>query len=454
VPIAKSAATVFVTAGADRIDVLDKENVVVASVGHEQLHPQRARVTVTLSPKDLSTPLPSALAQPQWAHIRFLTAADSLPEVFVEAGWKSAIELDEPLAAALAKTLGDVPPAALAAITTIAILTTPLDGNNAATAGGVIMIGKDAVLKNPTTLPHESAHAFANLVDNPTNAGEDTKWAPAVRAKGAALHARFATAGGLTEAWGALHQNGVELGLAGAYAGKGWSSLTYPTATAGGFAYNYGSISADEDLATYVETLQTHRIAQHTDGELYACEPIRNSDTNFPVKLAIPYAKIKLLESVGLLSKEKVTACIGTPPVESDGAPKGMSFYDASGARALQLDVPNAGWLAADGTDFVAVVGASSDWDMLVRVLAPNKVPPLGVHRLDRIGLFDIDAPTNAILLANKADTNRNRASGGGLVLLTRFDEHRVQGVFFFVSLKNAVWITDRFAFGTFRFDS
>ena len=34
------------------------------------------------------------------------------------------------------------------------------------------------------------------------------------------------------------------------------------------------------------------------------------------------------------------------------------------------------------------------------------------------------------------------RLDWGGLVLVTRADEHRVQGVFFFVSLKNAAWVT------------
>lgn len=454
VPITKSSVTVFVTAGADRVEVLDKENVVVASVPREQLAPQRARVDLTVSPKDGNAPLPPALAQPQWAHIKFLDASDALPATFAEAGWKSGIELDAPLAEALAKRLNDVPPAALAAITTIGIISTPTPGNNAATAGGTILLGKKAVLENVTTLPHESAHAFANLVDDPANGDAEAKWSPEIRAKGAELHERFAAAGGLTQAWSALQKSGVELGLAGDYAATGWSSMTHDAANAAGFAYNYGATSAQEDLATYVETIQTHRIHQDVDGELYACAPIRSSGTDFPVKLAIPYAKIKLLESVGLLGKDKVTACIGTPTVESDGAPKGMAFYDGSGAPALKLDVPKAGWLNAEGADFMAVVGTNATFDVLVRVLAPKKAPPLGVHRLDRIGLFNLDAPTNAIFLGHKTDIDRNRASGGGLVLVTRFDEHRIQGVFFFVSLKNALFVTDRFAFGTFRFDS
>jgi len=454
VPITKSSVTVFVAAGADRVEVLDKQNVVVASVPREQLAPQRARVDLKLTPRNAPAPLPSALAQPQWAHIRFLDASDTLPAAFVEAGWKSAIELDATLADALAKRLGDVPPAALAAITTIGIISTPTPGNNAGTAGGTILLGKKAVLENITTLPHESAHAFANLVDDPTNGDAEAKWSPEVRAKGAELHERFAAAGGLTQAWSGLQQSGAELGLAGDYAGAGWSSMTHDAANAAGFAYNYGAVGAPDDLATYVETLQTHRIHQDLDGELYACAAIRSSGTEFPVKLAIPYAKIKLLESVGLLGKDKVTACIGTPVVESDAAPKGMALYDGAGAPALKLDVPKAGWLNAEGADFMAVVGTNATFDVLVRVLAPKKAPPLGVHRLDRIGLFNLDAPTNAIFLAHKTNVDRNRASGGGLVLVTRFDDRRIQGVFFFVSLKNAAFVTDRFPFGTFRFDS
>jgi hypothetical protein len=79
---------------------------------------------------------------------------------------------------------------------------------------------------------------------------------------------------------------------------------------------------------------------------------------------------------------------------------------------------------------------------------------PRGVYRLDNLNRFNIDAPTNGVLLGHDTEPFRARTSARGLVLVSEYSPQRLAGAVFFLRLQGpANNVTDDIPFGTFRVD-
>lgn len=174
---------------------------------------------------------------------------------------------------------------------------------------------------------------------------------------------------------------------------------------------------------------------------------MKDAGSPFPVDRALPYIKIKLLEGLGLVDAAQVERCVGQPALEG---PPGIHFGDAAN---LGQNIKG-GVVDLDEGHFLGVLASAAPYQMLVRVLASER-QPRGVFRLDDIGLFGINAATNAVLLGHDTDPLRARTSARGLVLVTEYSPQRLAGSIFFLMLRNAAGlVTDSFPFGTFRVDN
>jgi hypothetical protein len=73
------------------------------------------------------------------------------------------------------------------------------------------------------------------------------------------------------------------------------------------------------------------------------------------------------------------------------------------------------------------------------------------MHRLDDIGLGNLNEANNAVYLAHDDDNLLARVSARGLVLVTEVSPSKVEGAIFMLSLQNAAGgVTDSFALSTF----
>lgn len=112
------------------------------------------------------------------------------------------------------------------------------------------------------------------------------------------------------------------------------------------------------------------------------------------------------------------------------------------------------GFIDSDGGHFLGVLASGAPWQMLIRVLAPEQ-QPRGIYRLDNIGYFGIDGPTNGVLLGHDTQPLLARTSARGLVLVSEYSPQRIAGAVFLLALRNAAGgITDSVPLSTFRVDN
>ena len=172
----------------------------------------------------------------------------------------------------------------------------------------------------------------------------------------------------------------------------------------------------------------------------------RAQGTPFSVERALPYIKVKFLEGLGLIGSERAQACLGAPSIEG---PPGIHINGVDFTEDI-----HGGFIDLDGGRFLAVLASAPPYQMLIRVLAPEQ-QPRGVYRLDNIGYFGINGPTNGVLLGHDTEPLRARTSARGLVLVSEYTPQRISGAVFLLMLRNAAGaITDGIPVGTFRVDN
>jgi hypothetical protein len=273
-------------------------------------------------------------------------------------------------------------------------------------------------------------------------------WPEGVRDAAQATVTQFNLEAGLESVWGQLHEDAVESDIATEYLGSDWEEQGTGlagdrVAAASGFAAAYGARNAGEDLAVYVERL----IVSEANYPSPVCDLVRDAANPFPPERALPYIKIKLLEALELVSNQQALDCIGTPTIEG---PPGIHL---PGFASLTMDL-RGGFIDVEEGRFLAVLARQEEYQMLIRVLAPEE-QPRGVYRLDNIGYFDFDDPRNAVLLGHDTSTLRARTSARGMVVLSEYDDTKLAGAVFFLSLRNAGGeVIDNYPFGTFRVDT
>jgi hypothetical protein len=454
--VADATATLFLDASEplERIEVLDEAGTLLAEASAAELESilrSFAGASTRLTAEDEATPM--GRLESAFPHIRFLdpAAGDDLALVYSLPGSSvdELVSIDATAADALIEALNRVPAPALGAIRSVGVADIdPESGVIGVSMGSSLLVSSLIVTDRKElieTVVHEATHNFQFLVDGDLSTAlwNPDAWPSDVREAAAKTIAKHRLAAGLTTAWEELHESGVELELVDPYTGDDWQDLDDDLAVYGGFVSPYGSTSADEDMAEYVGRL----LVPENGGESLVCGRLRTAPTPFPIDLAVPYAKIKFLEALGLLDESVVHSCAGSPAIEG---PKGIHLGDAvSFTSSLK-----AGWLDQDGGRFLAVLGEGRPYRCSLRVLAPDE-QALGLHRLDDIGSYNLNDANNAFYLSHDEEDLRARVSKSGLVLVTAVNADLVEGAVFMLTLQNAAGVvTDSFALSTFSIPS
>jgi hypothetical protein len=383
-----------------------------------------------------------------YAHIHFLdpSMGENLPLEFnlSDSPIESLISIDERAAANLEAALGRVPPTLVDAIRTIGIAKFSSAADDVGISFGSTMILRDLIDTDRNqlaeTVVHESAHIFQFLVDGDlrTALWAPNAWPDEVRTAAANTIERFALQAGITHLWENLHESGVQHGIAGEYLGRP-VEISNDDASLLGFASGYGSVDASEDMAEYVARL----VVSENGGPSPICSRVRNAPNPFPPALLVPFAKVKVLGNLGLITLDQSVNCIGDPVIQGAvGIHLGDSVHFTDNLKA--------GWLDQDGGHFLAARGDALPYRVLLRVGAPDG-QALGLHRLDDIGLYNIGAANNAVYVSNDDDVVKSRTSASGLVLVTSANSVKVEGAVLFLTLQNAFGtVTDDFRVSTF----
>jgi hypothetical protein len=314
------------------------------------------------------------------------------------------------------------------------------------TWGSFVVINADVItdFKIPATVVHETAHSYNYLLDNPTAASPLGHWPPDVVAKAADVVAANALASGFSDLWSSVQNDGIKNGIAGPYQGDRWPMVTDVDANTWAFIGNYGSQNVAEDIATYAQIVQDPT----TYGPSAFCSRLQAATAPFPLSLAIPFIKIKLMENTGFVSSGSAAGCTGGGvPIEG---PNGVVLGD----HDVSFTGDRQGGYSTDpesGLDFLVVLATGpNDYRISIRIYAPGRKPPLGLRRLDNLGIAQLDSRSDGVLLASSS-SNFAWTSAGGLALVNEVSASRISIAVFNLGLRNAFNIvTDLYPFSTF----
>jgi hypothetical protein len=448
VPLDEATTTVFLREDprVDRIEVTDVGGNVLVSLEGDAL-PKSPDAAAQGHTAQAELALVEDGIALEFPGIQFLSPGEEelLPKALRESIEEIVLldlSMDEPLAEALRA----IAPKARGAMSTVAVVKMPKSADGLTTLGiasGQAFVINASQFDKPgeveRTVVHENAHNYTYLVNAAASASSDlAKWPDAVQAEVKKTLSEFRLAGGISDVVASLQDTAVGMGLGLAYQGSAWTMLSEGAATDGGFATPYGSRNEREDIAEL-----TQRVQAPATGGTPLCAALAGAGAPFPDGLVLPYAKLRLLTSLGFITEQALEDCMGTPALEGT---EGIHLADT----IHFTDSLQAGWLDQDGGHFLAVLGEGPNtYGLLLRVLAPEE-QPLGLHRLDSISLGNLHDPNNAVYLKND-DPDKARASGGGLVLVTAANPDKIEGAIFFLSLQNGFGATtDTMALSTF----
>jgi len=461
VEVSESAAIAFVPAAAtlDRVDIVDGSGRVVLAVPSERLAAvQSGRVGV--SSQALHKPIAvgvdvealdaEGLAR-VYPQIAFLQAGDNAKLPGDLLGDATLVNPSPEAISIIDNVLTRCPPALLSAVRTIAFVKFPLGSQDAKDTGGRALNAQLIInaenLKHPHMFEmifHELAHTFGDLSNATiTDDGSVLKqWLDTQREEALRFIVDFRLARGFEAEWGGLHQTGVELNLAGDYLGEdGSRNITGEEARERGFATNYGAQTVGEDFAEYVGTLLADEpllpgVCPRFDGEEFLTPA-----------LAIPYAKLVLLLSLGLIDDAAFDGCVQRVKIAQES---GVHF---PGTAPLTGGL-RAGEAIVDGNPYFGLVAERSDsYELLVKIaLQEPGESALGLHRLDNVWRGNVaNFSLNACTLGND-DYHLVRTAARGLVLFTEASAQRTTGVIFGLAFQNVMQhVTDQYSLVTFQ---
>jgi hypothetical protein len=319
------------------------------------------------------------------------------------------------------------------------------------TWGDTIVLNVDTPSGLTVTMVHEAAHVRTFELDNAAGgAALSAKWPDAVRAAVSQTVRANALGSGLSDAWTRLQAGGVASHIAGNFTGDpGWQAITDAQAQTLGFESAYGSQNAMEDIAVYTEHLQDPA----DDGQASFCAALQAQAgrSALAMPLVMPYVKTRLLDALSLIDHDKAENCTGTKlPVEG---PRGV-YLNGKDMPALVLsDGMKGGWTTDSGNDFLTILASGPNgYTISVQVPAPGKKAPLGLHRLDDVGLFDFHDDAAAVFLAN-TNQDRSRTSADGLALVSEVSSAKIAITIFNLELRNEIGVvTDTFPISTFTY--
>lgn len=251
--------------------------------------------------------------------------------------------------ASLLAAFRKVNPAARGAIHVVALVRMENDGTRTLPSGKrVVTLGVafgNAMILNATfltrpgledeligTVVHEGAHNFHFLVDDLAADGSNQPlatwlegWPEAYRAGVQATLSRRLVGESLSDFWIDLHASAVGAQIAINYTGAAWASTSDADAIAGGFASSYGSTNVFEDVAEYTQAIQS-------DGPSSALCTDLAAKGQIDATRALNWAKAHILVGLGLIGDAELAACIGSTRVQAEvGARVGSKVFDRAG---------------------------------------------------------------------------------------------------------------------------
>jgi hypothetical protein len=446
-----ATASIFVEADAaiDHIDIIEPTGNVLATASTLPRARTRAKDVYlrghvrVLGPDDMSR-LPRALRSG-----------------ILSSGPATADAIDDAtpdMLAALEGALGLLAPGPLDAVQTIAVVKLHDGGADPQSGGTVLGVACDSTFivsevyftenrshaELGTTMVHEAAHVYQNLLDAAGSyLGLWSEWPADLRGRAAALIAKYRLGIGIVGLFGKLQASGVSANIAIDYTGNGWTALDPPTSVAGGFATNYGSTNAVEDIAEIVASIQYPDGAERN---LAFCPTLRAYGPQLLDKDALPYAKGKLLAALGFIDPTKLDACFGgLSASQTPGLHLGIT---SNGDR---LDLASASSAVADEMGPHVVVTATGAGGFIAKLhFRADVAQGVGLHRLD--ATLDMPNPDGDKLEITGTMSGDHRTSGSGVLIVTAADAASAEGLLFLVDAENDFGFpTDTFAFSTFR---
>lgn len=250
---------------------------------------------------------------------------------------------------------------------------------------------------------------------------------------------------GLVPEWAALHRRAVELGLANDYHHAGDPSMTEEQILRMGVASAYGGDEVEEDIAEMASGIMAARAWSRygarapTPPDDLVCDRMRAEEgPAIPDELALIYAKVGLLHSVGLIGDLEYDYCVGDLAVRAPG----NGFYtlrDGRQRNAYAGDVQGRIGTLADGSwvfqmEARGQVGMSGSGEKPARIeltvpLAAAGEPrpsfPRGVYPVGHGGA------TAAIYYTSEGEEKLGVSVESGMVLVSRASTKLVEGSIF-----------------------
>jgi hypothetical protein len=416
--VTRATATAFVSAGADRYEILHASGRVATTVA------------LQASPIHILSDVPAVMPlDPAYPSVRLLLPGTSVTDEFEDC--KQILAPTDAQRALVKAALDALGPAKMATSQIgICELEIRPDGQPVlgSTFGQTTVLSPKLFELGPNAvkyvLAHEVGHAFAHL----TTLGQpdrNARWPDEVRAFAAQKLAKQGFTSDFIIAWSKIHTR-----MAGKYVGdfEHSKSLGPNELLKGGWATRYGATSATEDMPEYVATAIEPTFARPNDPGGVACPAFAGADrSSFPKPLAVQYAKLLLVMSAGLLPKEAFDRCTNGVVLTNE---KGMHLH-----REYTQDL-KAGFTTVDKTRKYMIEGKDAEGRIAhVQVVAEEVA--LGVHRLDRGKGVWAPVPPNVVILKGLGRTD-NFESGGGLVFVAEQSSDRVSGALFGVTFVDA----------------
>lgn len=298
------------------------------------------------------------------------------------------------------------------------------------------------------TIAHEATHNFNNRIDTRSSAAANASWGAAEVADAKDVVRKYALGAGLSSTWYELHHSVYEAEVGPVIEAPppgskwdGWCTLDSATAVQGGFATPYGALQVAEDIAEYASQV----IIEGASAPVCAQFSGQSGQDEFPEELALPYTKLVMLQSLGVLTDAQFDDCTGGIEI-GRGAP-GIELTDQVFTTELK-----AGFYESGGVRYFAILGQGVEqWQLLYEAAVPEGSSPIGAHRFGAISGFTIPfgLPENGAYL-NHPETPR--ASLGGLFVVSEISDDAVTGAVFNLWLGNAFGLPTSFdSYSSFR---
>jgi hypothetical protein len=258
--------------------------------------------------------------------------------------------------------------------------------------------------------------------------------------------------GTFVSSWRALHESGVQVGIARAYAdvdaGVGLA-LTDEQAVREGFASAPGSAGPETDFAEYLA--RTVIFERWVDGPCNELHDERLEE--LAARLMVPLAKLDVLWGLGLVSHVQRAKCIGTAAEAPSSA--GIRLHKATSETITIAEEPQGIRLVlSQGETHVSGTASRGKQSAVFDLMYRRALP--GVIRMQRgagVVLGDKGDPHGATFSLTDQEAVDFAPSLGGLLVMQEVTRDRIVGHALMVTLGRPMFGATVLPLVTFRFD-